>query len=263
MTVLALAFINGLGDVAGAALATWLGWGSRAWLRHMTALAAGLLLATTVLSLLPEVVEAGATSVAFVLVGYLAMLVAENLFATHVHEPHVPPGETHPPHPLFGGLAEDEPLISPVASGAAALGLCIHALFDGVAIGAALSISEAVGGVVSLAIFVHKLPEGFGVASILLAAGGGRAVAIGAGVLLGLLTIAGSLLAIMVTDTGIELMGPLLGFATGTLLYVAATDLVPAVNEARRSSSIAVLLLGVGLMLAARFVGSLGGLALH
>lgn len=229
----------------------------------MTALAAGLLLATTLLSLMPEVVEAGASSLAFVLVGYLAMLVAENLFATHVHEPHLPAGQTHPSHPLFGGLAEDEPLISPVASWAAVLGLCIHALFDGVAIGAALSISEAVGGVVSLAIFVHKLPEGFGVASILLAAGGGKGLAIGAGVLLGVLTIAGSLLAMMAGNGEVEVMGMLLGFATGTLLYVAATDLVPAVNEARRSSSVAVVLLGVGLMLAARFIGGLGGLELH
>lgn len=260
MTVLVLAFINGLGDVAGATLATWLGWGSRAWLRHMTALAAGLLLAATLLSLVPEVVEAGASSLAFVLVGYLVMLVAENLFATHVHEPHLPAAQTHPSHPLFGGLAEDEPLISPVASWAAALGLCIHALFDGVAIGAALSISEAVGGVVSLAIFVHKLPEGFGVASILLAAGGGRAMGIGAGVLLGVLTVAGSLLAITAANGELEILGLLLGFATGTLLYVAATDLVPAVNEARRSSGIAVVLMGVGLMLAARFIGSLGGL---
>ena len=69
-----------------------------------------------------------------------------------------------------------------------------------------------------------------------------------------------SLLALAVGNEGVDALGPLLGFATGTLLYVAATDLVPAVNEARRHSSILFVFVGVSVMLAARFVAGLGGL---
>lgn len=258
--VLFLAGVNGLGDVVGAAIATFAGRGSPAWLRHATAVAAGLLLATSILSLFPEVIEADPNAAVFVLGGYLVMLLAENLFITHVHEPHPPAGELHPAHPLFGDQAVEEPLISPVASWAAVVGLSLHALFDGVAIGAALSLGEATGNVVAVAVFVHKLPEGFGVASIVRAAGGTPGLALGGGVLLGLLTLAGAGIALALVSEELALTAPLLGFATGTLLYVAATDLVPALNQARRQSGVFLVLLGVVLMFAARAVAGLVGL---
>lgn len=255
-----LAALNALGDVVGAALATSVGRGSTAWLGHLTAVAAGLLLTTCLLSLFPEVVEADPNAAVFVLGGYLVMLLAENLFITHVHEPHLPTRERRQAHPLFGDQAEEEPLISRVASGAAVIGLSLHALFDGVAIGAALSLGEATGNVVAVAVFVHKLPEGFGVASIVRAAGATRALALAGGVLLGLLTLAGVGIALVLEREELALTAPLLGFATGTLLYVAATDLVPALNGARRQSGVFLVLLGVVLMFAARALAGMVGL---
>ena len=40
-------------------------------------------------------------------------------------------------------------------------GLSVHALFDGVAIGSGFVVSNALGWLIFLAIFLHKAPEGF------------------------------------------------------------------------------------------------------
>lgn len=257
--VLLLTGANALGDVLGAALPGLSRRQNRQWLVRLTSLAAGMLLAAALISLLPEVLEASPDGLMFVLVGYLAMLVAENLFATHAHEPHPPAAETHAAHPLVGGIAESEPLISGVASWAAILGLSIHATFDGIAVGAAVAISSALGNIVSLALFLHKLPEGFGIASILLAAGRSRRIAWLGGVFLGGLTVAGGLLALTTEAVEPGLTGPLLGFATGTLLYIGATDLIPLSNEARDRWTVLLILAGVALLFVSRWLGSLVG----
>jgi zinc transporter ZupT len=44
-------------------------------------------------------------------------------------------------------------------------GLSLHALFDGVAIGSGFLVSGWLGWLIFLAIFLHKAPEGFTMAS--------------------------------------------------------------------------------------------------
>jgi len=51
-------------------------------------------------------------------------------------------------------------------------GLSVHSLFDGVAIGSGFVVSSWLGWLIFLAIFLHKAPEGFTMASVMLAAGG-------------------------------------------------------------------------------------------
>ena len=65
------------------------------------------------------------------------------------------------------------------------LGLAIHAFFDGVAIAAGFLISNWLGTIIFVPIFLHKLPEGFTVASMVLASGQSRRNAIRAAGLLG------------------------------------------------------------------------------
>jgi zinc and cadmium transporter len=76
---------------------------------------------------------------------------------------------------------------------------------------------------VFVAIVLHKLPEGFAIASLFLAAGAGRARAVQAGLALGLSTMAG----VVVTDAAPALDAIGLGLSAGVTLYVAASNLVP------------------------------------
>ena len=77
------------------------------------------------------------------------------------------------------------------ASYAALLGLVIHTFFDGVAIASGLLVSTWLGGVIFVAIFLHKFPEGFTVASLMLASGQSRRVAFISSAILGGATLAG------------------------------------------------------------------------
>jgi len=107
------------------------------------------------------------------------------------------------------------------------LGLAIHTFFDGVAIAAGFLVSTWLGAVIFVAVFLHKLPEGFTVASIMLAGGRGRREAILAAGLLGGSTLAGVLLTSALQGQ-LKYALPLSG---GVTLYVAATDLLPEVNR--------------------------------
>jgi ZIP family zinc transporter/zinc and cadmium transporter len=79
-----------------------------------------------------------------------------------------------------------------------------------------------------LAVLLHKLPEGFTIASIVLASGRSRAAALGAGVALGVCTLLGAL------GTGLLAHGHAgyaLALSAGVTIYVAASDLIPEVNR--------------------------------
>ena len=81
--------------------------------------------------------------------------------------------------------------------------------------------------VIFLAVFLHKLPEGFTVASLVLASGMGKRNAILAAGLLGIATLLG----VVLTSA---LQGQLkyaLPVSGGVTLYVAASDLLPEVNR--------------------------------
>jgi ZIP family zinc transporter/zinc and cadmium transporter len=83
-------------------------------------------------------------------------------------------------------------MLRPAAGWLAVIGLGVHTLFDGVAIAAGYMVSPTLGGLLFLAVLVHKVPEGFTIASLLLAGGHSRATAIAAGGALGLLTLGGA-----------------------------------------------------------------------
>ena len=120
-------------------------------------------------------------------------------------------------------------------------GLSVHALFDGVAIGSGFALSNWLGWLIFLAILLHKAPEGFTMASVMMASGRSRATAFWSAVAwrrhgrrragyparaaLGALRIA---------------------VAAGVALYVAATDLVPEVNREPGIRMALVFFAGVG-----------------
>ena len=82
------------------------------------------------------------------------------------------------------------------------IGLIIHTFFDGIAIASGFLVSNWLGWIIFLAVFLHKIPEGFTVASVMLASGRSRSIAWGASVLLGAATLAGVLTMAALTPSG-------------------------------------------------------------
>jgi ZIP family zinc transporter/zinc and cadmium transporter len=160
---------------------------SRQYLKYFIALGAGFMLATALLEMFPESVKLRAGQADSVASGTEAVfvLVLAGYFVVHFFE------HTVAPHFHFGEETHHEEVHGAHASYTALLGLVIHTFFDGVAIASGLLVSTWLGGVIFIAIFLHKIPEGFTVASLMLASGQSRAAAFISSAILGAATLAG------------------------------------------------------------------------
>jgi zinc transporter ZupT len=212
LAYLAFAAVAAAADVAGAVIVTTVHKRRHAPLRYFVAGGAGFMLAAAFVRMLPEATHVPHAYL-FVLLGYFGVHLFEHTFAPHFH---------------FGEETHPEALVRPAAGWLAVVGLGVHTLFDGVAIAAGFMVSPTLGGVLFLAVVVHKIPEGFTIASIMLAAGYSRAAAVGAGTALGVLTLAGAVLTGIVAEGHV---GYALALSAGVTIYIAASDLIPEVNR--------------------------------
>src|SRR5438045_7087101 len=135
------------------------------------------MLAVALVELLPEAfARSGTAAPALVLAGYLAVHLTQHTLTPHFH---------------FG---EETHTVNRLAGTSALVGLLLHTFFDGVAIASAFLVRPSLGVLVFIAIFLHKLPEGVTISSLMLAGGTSAGRAIGAAALLGLATLLGALL---------------------------------------------------------------------
>ncbi|MGH9579850.1 MAG: ZIP family metal transporter [Terriglobales bacterium] len=202
----------------------------RRYLKYFIALGSGFMLATALLEMIPESVQLrGRQALIFVLAGYLVVHFFEHTLAPHFH---------------FGEETHADEFAHPHRSYSVLLGLMIHAFFDGIAITSGFLVSAWLGWVIFLAVFLHKVPEGFTVASVMLASGRSRGVAWGASALLGAATLCG----VLVMALARHAVAAALPLAAGVTLYVAATDLLPEVNREPGIRMALVVVLGVGLL---------------
>jgi zinc and cadmium transporter len=199
----------------------------RSYLRYFVALGAGFMLATAIMEIIPESLALHGRSAAFlVLIGYLIIHFFEHTVTPHFH---------------FGEETHADQFVAAHKGISVLMGLVIHSFFDGIAIASGFIVSYWLGWIIFLAIFLHKIPEGFTIASVMLASGRSKKLAWSASVLLGGATFAGVLtMAIFRQQVGIGL--PLSG---GVTIYVAASDLMPEVNREPGGKMAIVVLLGV------------------
>ncbi|HEX8638160.1 MAG TPA: ZIP family metal transporter [Pyrinomonadaceae bacterium] len=196
-------------------------------LKYLLALGAGFMLAVTFFEILPKTItiwqkanprdaEDLAVPMILLLGGYLLTQFFEHTIAPHFH---------------LGEEVHSDHLISPRSAYTAIGGLLIHTFFDGVSIAAAAQIDLKVGFLVFIAVFLHKFPEGFTIASMILAAGKGFREVLIATSLIGLTTFVGVLLFYFVGSQVGFSIAYALPLASGVTLYVAASDLIPEVNH--------------------------------
>jgi len=208
LAYLAFAAAAAAADLAGALLVTTAHQKGLAPLRYFVAGGAGFMLAAAFVRMLPESAQVPHAFL-FVLIGYFGVHLFEHTVAPHFH---------------FGEEIHPEALLRPSAGYLALLGLGVHTLFDGVAIAAGFMIGPALGTVLFMAVLLHKVPEGFTIASIMLAGGQSRRAAVGAGALLGVLTLTG---AAATTFLAAQHVAYALALSAGVTIYVAASDLIP------------------------------------
>jgi zinc and cadmium transporter len=169
------------------------------------------MLAVVVLDMLPEVLQADSGAAVYVLLGYFAVHLAQHVLVPHFH---------------FG---EETHAVSRAAGISALIGLLLHTFFDGVAIASGFMVSPGLGFLLFVAVFLHKLPEGVTMASLMLAGGQSAGRALAAAATLGIATVLG----VLVTEYTAPLARHGLAIAAGVTLYVAASNLVPEFQSKR------------------------------
>src|SRR5437762_10944340 len=234
MSPLALTIILGLtaalADGVGGLIIIQRHW-ERRYLRYFMAVGSGFMLATALVEMFPESLRlAPLHAPLFIMLGYFVVHFFEHTLTLHFH---------------FGEETHEGEFLHSHKSYSVLFGLVVHTFFDGIAIASGFLISNWLGWLIFLAVFLHKVPEGFTVSSVMLASGRSRTIAWSASALLGAATLCGVLL--------MRLLSPLLHMglpvSAGVTLYVAASDLVPEVNKEPGVRVARMVFLGVAAML--------------
>jgi ZIP family zinc transporter/zinc and cadmium transporter len=231
LTAVLLGLTAAAANLFGGAIIVQKNW-ERRYLRYFVALGAGFMLSTALVEVVPTSLELGGRRAAFlVLLGYLIIHFFEHTVTPHFH---------------FGEETHEDEFIHPHKGFSVLIGLIIHTFFDGIAIAAGFLVSTWLGWVIFLAVFLHKIPEGFTVASVMLASGRSRGFAWIASGLLGAATVAG----IFTMAVFRHQVNEGLPLAAGVTIYVAASDLIPEVNKEPGVRTALVVFLGVACLFA-------------
>ncbi len=195
---------------------------------------AGVILGVIAFDLLPEIfkivseqkIEATWPMVALV-VGFLLFHIAEKTIA--MHHAHDEEYSEHK-HPDIGM--------------ASALALVGHSFLDGVGIGIGFQAGEAVGITVAIAVIAHDFADGLNTVSLMLTHRNSRKRSIVLLILDALAPVLGALSTLFFTlnDTSLVIY---LGFFTGFLLYIGASDILPEAHS-KHSSKVTILLTVLG-----------------
>ena len=233
--------------------------------QHMLSLAAGALLATAFMHLLPEAFESQASAhdlFLTLLVGLVFFFLLDKAeLWHHGHEHHHvtdPTGEpvAHEHHPSQHPVAADRPTEVLAKSGSWAIltGDSVHCFGDGILIASAFMADLRLGVIASLAVLAHEVPHHMGDLMVLRSETSGKRVALVKVSLAGAVTALGGLVGYLLVERLHDYLPYFLVVASSSFVYVALADLIPQLQRrlsARETTAqIAWLLVGIALVTA-------------
>jgi zinc and cadmium transporter len=277
IAILAGTLLAGIGSVWVAAL---LSFGLLArYTQHMLSLAAGALLATAFMHLLPEAFEsqAGAKELFATLLGGLVFffLLDKAELWHHGHEHHDADrisktpraaAQVHGHAPDHGhqhghgeGHADAHAYPPPHhahehrAGGWAVLaGDSVHAFGDGILIASAFVADLRLGVVAALAVLVHEVPHHMGDLVVLRQTSNNRRAALVKVSMAGAVTALGGIVGYVLVDQLFDYLPFFLIMASSSFMYVALADLIPQlqkrVSARETAAQVAWLAIGIGLV---------------
>ena len=253
---IAITVVAGFASVLGGLLAIRYHNTETKYLSETIAAVAGFLLAVSFLDLIPEIAAESPSALVYVLVGYIAVYLAENLAPAHEHTSQ---GGHHTHHHDEHEHAAPNLMLAPHTGVAASFGLTLHSFFDGVALAASLQAGLPTALLLLAAVCIHQVPVGFGLAA-LMKASGNRTTAIMAalGSLLAA-TVAGGILSALLSFEVPGLEAITLAFSAGSFIYIGATDMIPSTHTGSCQRCVVSSLAGVLLFMANSWLfGKLG-----
>jgi zinc and cadmium transporter len=224
---------------AGSALLARRGHAAEALVLPLVALAAGALIGSAFLHLIPSSLEQLAPEAAglTVIAGFTTFFALEQIL--HWHHGHRRVGEGAKPLTYL-----------------ILIGDTLHNFVDGLAVAGAFLVDVRLGVTTWLAAAAHEIPQEIGDLAVLIHGGWSLRRALLFNVLSAASFLLGGLLAVAASTTiDVSYVVP---FAAGNFLYVGATDLVPEIakrgDQGANLRGLALFMLGVGLMYVAAVV---------
>jgi len=251
MTLLAILLGTLAAGIGSVWLAAWLSFGivSR-YTQHMLSLAAGALLATAFLHLLPEAFEAGVephnlfVTLLFGLLFFFLLDKAElwhhghehhhgDVHHGHYHGHHHDPEHAHADEASHDhGTHQHNTHDKPIAGGWAILaGDSVHCFGDGVLIASAFMVDLRLGVVAALAVLAHEVPHHMGDLVVLNEGSRSRQTAILKVTLAGAITALGGVAGYVLLDQLHGILPYMLAIASSSFIYVALADLIPQLQK--------------------------------
>ena len=234
MTLIAILIGTLVAGIGSVWLAAALSFGVLArYTQHMLSLAAGALMATAFMHLLPEAFEsqAGAHDLFFtLLVGLVFFFLldkAELWHHGHEHHQHIAPAHDHKhdhahDHHHHG--------VQP-GSWAILTGDSVHCFGDGVLIASAFMADLRLGAIASLAVLAHEVPHHMGDLMVLRSGASNKRMALVKVSLAGAVTALGGVLGFWLVDQLQDYLPYFLVVASSSFVYVALADLIPQLQK--------------------------------
>ncbi len=263
MTLLAIlvgTLVAGIGSVW---VAAWLSFGilSR-YTQHMLSLAAGALMATAFLHLLPEAFEseAGAHELFLtLLVGLVFFFLLDKAeLWHHGHEHghghghhHGHDNHGHEEHPTAHAHAQSQPVddAAPRGQWAVLAGDSVHCFGDGILIASAFMADMRLGVIAALAVLAHEIPHHMGDLAVLRQGSSSRQAAILKVSMAGAITALGGAVGYVLVDALNDWLPYFLVVASSSFVYVALADLIPQLQKrlSARETAAQIIWLGLGI----------------
>ncbi len=248
MTLLAIlvgTLVAGIGSVW---VAAWLSFGvlSR-YTQHMLSLAAGALMATSFLHLLPEAFESGVGPHELfltLLVGLVFFFLLDKAELWHHGHEHGHGHDHDHAHGHHHGHSD-----TPKGQWAILAGDSVHCFGDGILIASAFMADMHLGMIAALAVLAHEIPHHMGDLAVLRQGSSSRRAAIVKVSMAGAITALGGAVGFVLVDALREGLPFFLVVASSSFIYVALADLIPQLQKrlSARETAAQILWLGVGI----------------
>lgn len=262
MTLLAIIIGTLVAGIGSVWLAAGLSFGVLArYTQHMLSLAAGALMATAFMHLLPEAFESQASAHDLFLTLLLGLvfffLLDKAELWHHGHEHHHQNGHDHQPH--GSAHSHDHAPAHTHAHGAVQPGSwavltgdSVHCFGDGILIASAFMADMRLGAIAALAVLVHEVPHHMGDLMVLRSGANNRRMALVKVSMAGAVTALGGLAGYWLVDVLHDYLPYFLVVASSSFVYVALADLIPQLQKrltlAQTAAQVAWLLVGMGMV---------------
>lgn len=187
--------------------------------------AAGVLISSPLIIAFPQAIERNSNSGMAALAGFVFMLFSNKFIKYKTKEDEL----------AFGITAIE--------------GIAIHSLIDGIIYTVTFSVSMFTGIMAGIGLVVHEFAEGAITFSVLVKSGvSDRKGILYAFLVAALTTPVGAFLAFpLVSRLSSDILGLLLGFVVGVLIYISASHLLPEARSHEREHSYIALMAGIAL----------------